>query len=368
MVIDRERSLNFNLPNVTRIEGTHTVKTVWAGNKGLWEASKQLAGHLRNAVIGAFEGGGAANVDPWAEAIGVGAALVAGVAGATTAFSLAMVETEIPQVVHLVNIRLYGNRNSTRASLTAAAFSMLASRLTNLTGAGIVANNVLSGINEVIADVNKAIGNVPGQGFVFPWGITTPEVAKVKGVSETDLKAPQGLPIPASVLACAMAGFECEITHDIAGKMVDLKFATLGSPFSLFFSGAAAFNLFLGNDDTLLLGDTTGLGISSEAWDALQGNPGTSQGRGTYLKQLVSQILLQPCQTPPKQRVRGCPVALPKPAPPLAVLEIEAPAMANLVQLQDLPMPTNEDTYVAPCTGPGGFNQAGQFYPVNQVV
>jgi hypothetical protein len=298
VIVDRERALNINLPNVTRLEGTHTIKTQWGGaaaatqsvDKAIRSILSQTVQNLR------FTEANSAGVDPIAEAA------LAGKLATTQAATFARTQAElvldlaeglIPQITHHINFKLWGNRNTTRAALTIDALALLYTRLAfqfNF-GAGLFPNpnllppglgNFAMGINDFQKQINQAVGNIPGIGNVPPNLIKALETA--------------GGVITAGT--AVLAGFHSEITHDLAGKYVEVNFSTLGSPWSMFLAGPSAAKLFVGPDDTIISGTS---GILGENWDGQQGYPTTDISRGTYIEQIVTQILMAPCQTPPAQ-------------------------------------------------------------------
>lgn len=265
VIVDRERQLNININGCTRLEGFHTVKTTWQGAAGMWKVGKEETLNILRKVGGIFRTAGESDIAGPLAAIGETPIAIAEL---TISLLGSVAESFIPQIMHSFVFRLWGNRDTTRENLTLAALGLLYTRLNS---------------DIQIPPLVGILAGPVGPLFGTPWS-----------------------PL--------LAGFEMEITHDLANKMVELKCITLGSPYSILLSGPAAIKLFSGNDDTTIppkLKSVTALngrGIQKDPWDGIQGFPSNDTTRGTYgishgrPGYLDTQILLTPCQIPPAQR------------------------------------------------------------------
>lgn len=291
VIVDRELALNINIPNVTRVEGSHTITTSWGGMSTVWEVQKEAlikAAKLTTKTAQAFEAN--ALVDPAAVGLPVLAATAAA-AEVSLGIGIGLLEGLIPQVVQDITIRVWGNRNSSRSYLTAQLYGLLSSRLS----AGV----------DVTAQLNNALNAVIG---TLGPGVVPPQLTQLLN----DLrKGNAGAAINMfgnGIIAtyAALGGFKLSITHDIANKYVEGHFVTLGSPYSLMTTGVSTLGLLVGDDDTSyrLIGVNGGnqTGIQNSPWDGRQGFPSSDTSRGTYLEILATQALYAPCQpgnTPP---------------------------------------------------------------------
>ncbi len=316
VVVDKERALNINIAGCTRLEGTHTVETVWRGAEGVHERQKQISkmiydlSHRTLRTFGSSIGEGA--IAATAEAALSGTQIL------DTFWTQAM-EIGLPQVVHSLTFKMWGNRDTTRANLTVAAYGLVLTRL--MYNFGVIppipdATNV--SVQAIILAVNK----------VFPANI-----ANSFGLKPADFKTdPKSLPflfgangqaIPLSQYigrtAALIAGYKMSVTHILEEKAIIVTCQTLGSPFSLFLSGPAALKMTTGDDDTVLLPqykkDTkiNACGIQQNQWDGVQGFPTNNTTRGSWgtvynlattvdsPALLMAQKLLGPCEVPSVQ-------------------------------------------------------------------
>lgn len=303
VIMDRERALNFNFPNVTRVEGTHKVTTQWGGIAAAYEAIKgAVLGGLRATEenLRFAEGNLGVAVPGLGQADQITIAADAQLASAAriTAERIAgIAEGLIPQITHNIVLRLWGNRDCTRQQLTAYAYLLLFSRLS------LTNNEVVDQLNKAVNPIPPAVVNLLGQlGFsnkdltdaannLLKLGLLGPNVA---GVIENVGSL--------AAIGTIAAGFHTELTHDLAGKFVELRFASLGSPLSLLFAGPTAFGMLTANDDTSLKFIDKNKGILDKDTTLFdKGFPTPDQTRGTYIERLVTQILMEPCETPPQQ-------------------------------------------------------------------
>jgi hypothetical protein len=243
-VVDRELPLNWSQAHVTRLEATHTIRLQKAEMES--RVAQDVFGDTIPRMITDLSRG-AANPIP-----------LEGMAEAMIPIALRAAATEAkllwdaqPVSHHHVRVRVWGDKTISRDELELFAKGIVNQRLSSVLGA---ANPIQAGGPQQIQALGRTI-KFPLPTFLVPYGL------------------------------------DCQITHDITGKRVEVDYQVMTGPLVTAglglagnsFSMATVLGGEFGNDDT---GDLIGEDVPN-----VSGPPEDGVSRGTYLEVAVAQAL-----------------------------------------------------------------------------